>query len=90
MLLLAGAVPFLAKPAVAQDQRPNIIHIMTDDHALQAISCLGHPLSRLAPTPNIDRIGNEGAIFNNAFVVNSLSAPSRATLLTGKYTHVNG
>lgn len=95
-ILYAAGLLVAVQPLSAQTkptsrvQQPNIIHIMTDDHALQAISCLGHPIAQLAPTPNIDRIGREGAIFENAFVVNSISAPSRATLLTGKYTHVNG
>ena len=71
-------------------QRPNIIYIMADDHARQAISAYGHPISQLAPTPNIDRIANEGALFNNNFCTNSLCGPSRAVVLTGKFSHVNG
>jgi arylsulfatase A-like enzyme len=67
--------------------RPNIIFIMSDDHAYQAISAYGHGLNQ---TPNIDRIAKEGAIFNSGFVTNSLCAPSRATMLTGKFSHLNG
>ncbi|MBS1272287.1 MAG: Arylsulfatase [Candidatus Marinimicrobia bacterium] len=61
-------------------ERPNILFIMSDDHAEQAISCY-----RSSPieTPNIDRIANEGIRFNNSFVTNSICAPSRATILTG-------
>lgn len=68
----------------------NIIHIMTDDHSYQTISAYGHPISRLAPTPNIDRLAAEGVLFRKAFVENSLSTPSRACLMTGLYSHQNG
>lgn len=70
--------------------RPNIIHIMTDDHSFQTISAYGHPISKLAPTPNLDRLANEGMLFQQAFVENSLSTPSRACLMTGLYSHQNG
>jgi arylsulfatase A-like enzyme len=69
------------------EKRPNIIVIMTDDHAKNAISAFG---SRMINTPNIDRIGKEGIIFHNAFVTNALCGPSRAVILTGKYSHING
>nr|WP_298995999.1 sulfatase [uncultured Allomuricauda sp.] len=68
-------------------KRPNIIFIMSDDHAYQAISAYDN---RLIQTPNIDRIGKEGIVFTNACVSNSICAPSRATILTGKHTHING
>jgi arylsulfatase A-like enzyme len=68
----------------------NIVFIMTDDHAFQALSAYGHPISKLAPTPNLDRIARDGMLFTNAFVENSISAPSRATLLTGMYSHQHG
>ena len=68
-------------------QRPNIIFIMSDDHAYQAISAYG---GNLIETPNIDRIADEGIIFTNACVSNSICAPSRATILTGKHTHIHG
>ena len=67
--------------------RPNIIYIMADDHANAAISAYG---SKLIQTPNIDRIAKEGVLFQNSFVTNSICAPSRAVLLTGKYSHLNG
>ncbi len=69
---------------------PNIIFIMADDHAAQAISAYGHPISQLAPTPNIDRIAEAGAIFQNNFCTNSICGPSRAVILTGKHSHING
>lgn len=72
-------------------QKPlNIIHIMTDDHSYQTISAYGHPISKLAPTPNLDRLAAEGMLFKQAFVENSLSTPSRACLMTGLYSHQNG
>jgi len=70
-----------------QAQRPNILFIMSDDHAYQAISAYG---SQLLQTPNIDRLADEGLLFTNACVSNSICAPSRATILTGKHTHING
>ncbi len=73
-----------------KNKRPNIVFIMTDDHAAQAISAYGHPVSKLAPTPNIDRIANNGVKFNNNFCTNSICGPSRAVILTGKHSHLNG
>lgn len=67
--------------------RPNIIFIMSDDHAYQAISAYDKTLIN---TPNIDRIANEGMLFTNASVTNSICAPSRAVILTGKHSHING
>ena len=69
------------------DERPNILFIMSDDHAYQAISAYD---DRLIQTPNIDRIANEGILFTNACVTNSICAPSRAVILTGKHSHLNG
>jgi len=68
-------------------ERPNIVFIMSDDHAYQAISAYGYGLNH---TPNIDKIANEGVIFNRGFVTNSICAPSRAVMLTGKHSHMNG
>ena len=67
--------------------KPNIIFIMSDDHAYQAISAYDKTLIQ---TPNIDRIANEGILFTNASVTNSICAPSRAVILTGKHSHING
>ncbi|HEU5146854.1 MAG TPA: sulfatase-like hydrolase/transferase, partial [Chryseosolibacter sp.] len=66
---------------------PNIVFIMSDDHAYQAISAYGHGLNK---TPNIDRLAKEGAIFMRATVTNSICAPSRAVILTGKHSFING
>ncbi len=71
-------------------ERPNIIYIMSDDHAYQAISAYGSILKNLAPTPNIDRIAREGMRFDRCLVTNSISGPCRAVVLTGKYSHLNG
>lgn len=68
-------------------RRPNIVFIMSDDHAYQAISAYSN---RLTQTPNIDRLAKEGMLFSNACVTNSICAPSRAVILTGKHSHLNG
>ncbi len=84
-MTLIGLGAYVALGAGAQ--RPNIVFIMTDDHAAHAISAYG---SKVNQTPHLDRIGREGIRFDRAFVVNSICTPSRATLLTGKYSHLNG
>ena len=66
--------------------RPNILFIMTDDHAAHAMSCYR---SRINQTPNLDRIAQGGMLFNNCFCTNSLCEPSRAAILTGTYNHIN-
>lgn len=77
-----------ATPAtIGRKKQPNILWITTEGVPLSVLSCYG---SRLMHTPNIDRIANEGMLFENGFVTNGLCAPSRATLLTGKYSHLNG
>lgn len=68
-------------------KRPNIIFMMTDDHTTQAMSCYG---GRFLQTPNMDRIANEGVRMDNCYAVNALSGPSRACILTGKFSHING
>ena len=68
-------------------RQPNIIFMMTDDHTTQAMSCYG---GNLIQTPNMDRIANEGIRFDNCYAVNALSGPSRACILTGKFSHENG
>src|SRR5688572_12284378 len=70
-------------------QRPNILFIFTDDLAYQAISTYGDS-RKLLETPNIDRIAREGMRFDRCLVTNSICGPSRATILTGKYSHKNG
>ena len=74
-----------------KDKKPlNIVYIMADDLAYQAISAYGSEISKLAPTPNIDRIANEGARMDAVYCTNSICGPSRASILTGKFSHVNG
>ena len=74
----------------AADDQPNILFIFSDDHAVNAISAYEGPLAAAAPTPNIDRIAREGALFRNSFCANSICGPSRACILTGKHSHKNG
>ena len=71
-------------------KRPNILFLFSDDHAVKTISAYGGPFAKVAPTPNIDRIAREGAVFLNSFCANSICGPSRATILTGKHSHKNG
>ena len=85
--LVLAAVLLASAPAAVAAARPNIIFIMSDDHAAQAISAYG---SRVNTTPNIDRLGREGLRLDNAFVTNSICTPSRAAILTGQYAHLNG
>ena len=70
-----------------EKKRPNILFIMTDDHTTQAMSCYG---GRLIETPNMDRLAREGMRFENCYATNALSGPSRACILTGKFSHENG
>jgi len=93
LVTLLSLSPTLNAPVHAQaaiKQKPNIVFIISDDHAYQAISAYGGALKDLAPTPNIDRIAQNGMRFNRCLVTNSISGPSRACILTGKYSHVNG
>jgi len=83
---LAGRIGFAAKPA----KPPNILFIMADDHTSQAWGCYGSRLSKYARTKHIDRIAAEGALLRNCFCTNSICVPSRASILTGQYSHVNG
>ncbi len=89
MLLLACGVVGSASLAAAEPARPNIVLIFADDLTSQAISAYGHPL-RLLDTPHMDRIAREGMRFDRCLVPNSICGPSRAVILTGKYSHLNG
>ncbi len=73
-----------------EKKAPNVVFIFSDDHATNAISAYGGLFTELAPTPNIDRIANEGALLENALCTNAICGPSRAAILTGTYSHVNG
>ncbi|RUL84897.1 sulfatase family protein [Tautonia sociabilis] len=88
LALLLGAAAFPSTAIASQQgQRPNIVFIFSDDHAYQAISSYGSTINR---TPNIDRLADGGMLFRNCLVTNSICGPSRATILTGKYSHLNG
>lgn len=84
------ALVFLSMITVTAADRPNIVFVFSDDHATQAISAYGGRLAEIAPTPNLDRIAEQGMLFKRCMVTNSICGPSRATILTGKYSHKNG
>lgn len=71
-------------------QRPNILYIMSDDHASQALGVYGSRLSGLNPTPNIDALARKGMRFDRVFCNNSICTPSRASIITGQYSQTNG
>ncbi|MBI1248019.1 sulfatase-like hydrolase/transferase [bacterium] len=87
LILLCSLSTAVAKESAS---RPNILFLFSDDHAIKAISAYGGDLAKVAPTPNIDRLAKEGALFRNSFCANSICGPSRATILTGKHSHKNG
>jgi len=88
MLAVGSVAAWQAAGApAAEPARPNILFIFTDDHAAHALSCYG---SKVNETPHLDRLAAGGARFTNSFVTNSICSPSRATLLTGQYSHKNG
>jgi arylsulfatase A-like enzyme len=82
-----GLFQLVACAALSANKQPNILFLFTDDHATQALSAYGHGLNK---TPNLDRIAKEGMLFRRCLVTNSICAPSRAVILTGKYSHLNG
>ena len=84
------ALLLVASPSSLAAERPHIVFILADDHAVEAISCYGGLLEGHAKTPNIDRIAREGVRFVNVFCNNSICSPSRASILTGQYSHTNG
>jgi arylsulfatase A-like enzyme len=88
VLVLVQSIPAPpAQAAPAVKPRPNILFIFSDDHALQAIGAYG---SKINETPNLDRLASQGMLFRHCLVTNSICGPSRATILTGKYSHRNG
>ncbi len=87
LLLLAIALTMGFGIHAATPSRPNILFIMTDDHAAQAISAYG---SRINQTPQLDKLAHDGVRFDHCYAVNAICTPSRATILTGKYSHLNG
>jgi arylsulfatase A-like enzyme len=89
-LLLAGMHAFAEKPLRQAQDRPNIVWIFSDDHSYQTIGAYGGHLEHLNPTPNLDRLASQGMRFDRCYVGNSICGPARATLLTGKHSHMNG
>ena len=88
--LAAGALALYAADQTQQDTRPNILFILSDDHTSQTWGVYGGILEQYAQTDNIRRIASEGAVLDNCFCTNSISTPSRAAILTGRYSHTNG
>ena len=86
-ILIAIGLPRIARGQPGAGERPNVIFIFADDHAYQAIGAYGSVINE---TPNIDRLANEGMLFRNCYVTNSICGPSRAVIPTGKYSHLNG
>lgn len=86
-LFLSVALALACGSRLNAAEKPNVIVMMTDDQRHDFMSCAGHPFLK---TPNTDRIAKDGVRFTNAFVTNALCAPSRATLMTGQYSHANG
>src|SRR4051812_13404740 len=85
-VLALALLPSLAD-AAEKASRPNVVFVFTDDHAAHAIGAYG---SKINKTPHVDKLAKEGMLFRNCFVTNSICAPSRAVILTGKHSHVNG
>lgn len=77
------------KAIAGEGQKPNILFIMADDHAAQAVGIYGSRLAPLDITPTLDKLAREGMIFDNAFVTNSICTPSRASIITGQYSQTN-
>lgn len=88
--VLAGSTLALRAAGEAKDERPNILFILSDDHTSQTWGIYGGILSEYAQTENIRRLADEGAVLDNCFCTNSISTPSRAAILTGRYSHCNG
>ncbi len=87
---LLGCAQFMGSCQETDEvQRPNILFIMSDDHCERAIGVYNSRLSVLNPTPILDEIAKEGMVFENVFCTNSICTPSRASIMTGQYSHVN-
>lgn len=89
-LSLVSLTPGLTEEKAVDTPKPNIIYIMADDLTTQAISAYGGIYKDLAPTPNMDRLAREGMLFEQVMCTNAICGPSRAAILTGNYSHVNG
>ena len=95
LMLLVTLTAFLAcspkqQKTAKKDTRPNIIYIMSDDHTTQAITAYDSIYGKYFSTPNIDRIAKEGIRFDNVYCANAICGPSRAIIISGKYSHKNG
>lgn len=90
ILLKVSMIWLISCEPTQVNKRPNIIFIMTDDHATHAISAYGGIFQEIAPTPHIDRLAKEGVLMRNVFCTNAICGPSRAAILTGKFSHLNG
>ena len=94
LFLFANATALFAQESISSTDsaaaRPNILFIMSDDHTAQAVGAFATLLKDLDPTPNIDKLAQEGMCFDNAFCTNGICTPSRACVITGKYNHNNG
>ncbi len=89
-LKISACIAGLACLSQRAASKPNIVFIMSDDHTWQAIGSYGSHLKEVAPTANIDRLADEGILLKNVFCTNSICTPSRATILSGQYSHKNG
>ena len=83
-------VALIMSASLYASEKPNILFVMSDDHTTQAIGAYGSRLAKLNPTPTIDAIANEGILMENAFCTNAICTPSRASIMTGQYSGVNG
>ena len=90
LLLILTSLSGFSQKKSESTKSPNIVFIFSDDHATNAISAYGGIFKELAPTPHIDQIASEGALLTNALCTNAICGPSRAAILTGKYSHING
>src|SRR5688572_277738 len=92
-LAIALIMPLAARSQANAQAQPNVVFLMSDDHAAHAISAYQKYLkhgAHLPRTPNLDRLARSGMLFVNSFVTNSICGPARATVLTGQYGHLNG
>jgi len=89
-LIITTIAAVLSASSLVLGERPNIVFIMSDDHALEAIGAYGSWLKKYCPTPTIDQLAAEGMRFTNVCCNNSICSPSRASILTGQYSHKNG
>ena len=89
-ILLFSLINYAEENSAIQDKKqPNILFIMSDDHCTRAIGIYKERLAELNPTPNLDKLAKAGMVFNNVYCTNSICTPSRATIMTGQYSHVN-